>query len=140
MATVALPTEHQITLASYLAAWLAHIAGRVRPKTLECYETLIRLHAEPRVGSVALESLTPLDLQGLYSQLLEEGALGSGTVLNLHLVLQEQKIELPETEVAHQLAEELQALRMRASSRGIKAESGERAGGNGSRCPVERYR
>jgi len=87
MAMTVLPGEPLITLRSYLADWLAHMAGRVRPKTLEGYETLIRRHAEPRMGSVPLESVTPLDLQGLYSQLLGERALASGTVLNLHLVL-----------------------------------------------------
>jgi integrase len=36
---------------------------------------------------VALRDLRPLDLQDLYSSLLGEGHLSSGTVLNLHLAL-----------------------------------------------------
>ncbi len=63
------------------------MGGRVRPKTLEGYENLLRRHAMPRIGAVPLAELTPLVIQELYTSLMAEGRLQAGTVLNLHLVL-----------------------------------------------------
>lgn len=73
----------------YLGQWLAHIRGRVRAKTYEGYEGLVRLYAVPGIGNVELAQLRPLHLQSLYASLLTERdpPLSSGTVLNLHLVL-----------------------------------------------------
>jgi integrase len=72
----------------YLDAWLAHARGRVRQKTWEGYENLIRIHAKPALGDYALLELQPLDLQHLYSHLMDgERPLSGGSVLNLHLVL-----------------------------------------------------
>jgi integrase len=76
------------SLGEYLDAWLAHVRGRVRQKTWEGYEGLIRLYAKPHLGDRSLSDLGPLDLQHLYSGLLErDPPLSGGTVLNLHLVL-----------------------------------------------------
>jgi integrase len=75
-----------LTIARYLREWLAHMAGRVRDKTLEGYQALIRGHALPHLGSMPLRALTPLHLQRLYARQLEAG-FARGTVLNLHLVL-----------------------------------------------------
>ena len=73
----------------YLGQWLAHVRGRVRAKTYEGYEGLVRLYAVPGIGDVELTELRPLHLQSLYASLLTERdpSLSSGTVLNLHLVL-----------------------------------------------------
>jgi integrase len=72
----------------YLDAWLAHVRGRVRVKTWEGYEALLRLYARPALGDVPLAELHPLVLQRLYSSLLgRRPPLSGGTVLNLHLVL-----------------------------------------------------
>jgi integrase len=74
---------------TYLGRWLSHVRGRVRAKTYEGYEGLIRLYALPGIGPVPLSDLHPLHLQSLYSFLLDEREppLSGGTVLNLHLVL-----------------------------------------------------
>lgn len=82
-------TGHQgtETTADYLASWLLHTRTRVRPTTYEGYERLLRLHAVPRLGAIPLSGLRPLHLQSAYSDLLGEGRLGTGTVLNLHLAL-----------------------------------------------------
>jgi len=75
-------------LGEYLNAWLAHVGGRVRQRTWEGYESLIRLYARPAIGNVTLGELHPLQLQQLYSSLLAKiPPLSGGTVLNLHLVL-----------------------------------------------------
>jgi integrase len=73
----------------YLGEWLAHVRGRVRTKTYEGYEALIRRYALPAIGDIPLLATTPLDLQHLYSSLLSDTdhPISAGTVLNLHLVL-----------------------------------------------------
>jgi integrase len=76
----------EVRVAEYLRQWLAHVAGRVRPKTLGGYRGLIRLYASPGLGNIRLSELKPLDVQGLYGELLGRG-LSAGTVVNLHLVL-----------------------------------------------------
>jgi integrase len=77
-----------VTVGAFLGQWLAHMRGRVRSRTLEGYQGLIRLYAVPMLGHIELAHLSPLDLQGLYADLLlPERALSRGTVLNLHLVL-----------------------------------------------------
>jgi len=84
----AIRPEPDFRLGEYLNAWLAHVGGRVRQKTWEGYESLIRLYARPAIGDVTLAELHPLQLQQLYSSLLAKSPpLSGGTVLNLHLVL-----------------------------------------------------
>jgi integrase len=81
----------KLDVARYLQQWLAHARGRVRAVTYEGYEVLLRRHALPRLGHLQLRELSPLEVQELYSELLagraESGGLSAGTVLNLHLVL-----------------------------------------------------
>lgn len=77
-----------LLVADYFAQWLAHVRTRVRTKTWEGYEALLRLHGAPALGSLRLAEVTPLDVQRLYRQLMAgERPLAAGTVLNLHLVL-----------------------------------------------------
>jgi integrase len=81
-------TSEENTVSSYLASWLKHARTRVRAKTYEGYESLVRCHAEPRIGHISLSGLSALHLQRLYAELLDDGSgLSGGTVLNLHLVL-----------------------------------------------------
>jgi len=81
------PAPESISVGDYLASWLDHAHTRVRAKTHQGYESLIRCYALPRIGEVPLSKLTALGLQRLYGDLQREGRLSGGTVLNLHLVL-----------------------------------------------------
>jgi integrase len=84
----AVQPERSPSLGEYLDTWLAHVRGRVRRKTWEGYEALIRLHVKAHLGDRPLSELHALELQHLYSALLErQPPLSGGTVLNLHLVL-----------------------------------------------------
>ena len=76
----------ELLTGEYLSQWLRHCRGRLRPKTHEGYQGLIRLYASPALGEVPLSRLHPLHLQECYATLLERGLAG-GTVRNLHLVL-----------------------------------------------------
>jgi integrase len=77
------------SVAEYLGRWLSHAKTRVRPRTYQGYEGLIRLYAIPSIGTTRVSDLHPLDLQSLYASLMSERVppISSGTVLNLHLVL-----------------------------------------------------
>ena len=81
--------DQEETVGSYLSSWLQHSRTRVRAKTYEGYECLVRLYALPRIGGMRLSGLSPLHLQHLYADLLSDPKrrLSGGTVLNLHLVL-----------------------------------------------------
>ena len=70
MQQLAAPTEAPPSLGSYLEGWLAHVAGRVRAKTWQSYECVIRLYAVPALGELPLTELSPLHLQRLYASLL----------------------------------------------------------------------
>lgn len=80
-----------LTVAVYLRRWLLHARGRVRAVTYEGYESLLRLHAIPRLGGQLLQEVSPLVIQGLYGELSAAPPAGpglsGGSVLNLHLVL-----------------------------------------------------
>lgn len=77
-----------LLVSDYFDQWLAHVHIRVRIKTWEGYEALLRLHAVPTLGTLPLDEITPLHVQRLYGQLMAgERPLSGGTVLNLHLVL-----------------------------------------------------
>ncbi len=59
------------TVAQYLAWWLeTSKRPRLRPRTFERYEALIRLHVIPAIGSVPLARLTPQQLTDLYAKLM----------------------------------------------------------------------
>jgi integrase len=80
-----------LTVTEYLGRWLLHAQARVRAVTHEGYESLLRLHAIPRLGDLPLLEVSPLVIQELYGELSAPPPAGpglsGGSVLNLHLVL-----------------------------------------------------
>jgi integrase len=79
--------QDKITLAQFLDRYLADVAAHtLRPKTLEAYEYLIRLHIKPELGPIRLAALRPDQLQRLYADKLNAG-LSRRTVQFLHAVL-----------------------------------------------------
>jgi integrase len=76
-----------LTTAMFLERWLTEsVAPKVRPKTYDGYECLVRLHIVPVVGSIALDRLGPADVQGLLNRKVAEG-LAPKTVLYMRGVL-----------------------------------------------------
>lgn len=59
------------TLAEYLEAWLRDYASTRSPKTLAIYESMVRLHVVPRLGSIRLSALTPAHFVALLTALRE---------------------------------------------------------------------
>jgi len=75
------------TVTSWLEHWLANIAARrVRPRTLESYESMVRMHISPGIGRHRLDRLQPEHLEHFYSDLLDEG-LSAATVLRAHRII-----------------------------------------------------
>jgi integrase len=79
----------EMSVQRYLHDWLEHVRTRVRTRTYEGYEGVLRRYVLDRLPTVDLTELKPLDLQHLYSDLLANShpPLSAGTVLNTHLVL-----------------------------------------------------
>src|SRR3954469_4315998 len=76
-----------LTVGGWLDHWLSTIAvRRVRPTTLEGYESKVRLHIKPALGHHQLERLQPEHLERFYAAKLAAG-LAPGTVLVCHRIL-----------------------------------------------------
>lgn len=80
-----LPAERQ-TVAQYLASWLESVRPSLRFRTYQKYEELVRLHALPVLGRIALARLGPQHLQRLYTDRLEAGQSPT-SVRHLHALL-----------------------------------------------------
>ena len=76
----------QHTVAQYLDYWLSVYRQKIRPRSHERYEQIIRLHLAPTLGKIKLDKLSPQHVQQLYTKKLEEG-LSSNTVLVIHGML-----------------------------------------------------
>ncbi|MCW2539678.1 MAG: Integrase [Frankiales bacterium] len=76
------------TVGGWLEHWLTTITpNRVRPRTLESYKSMIRLHVAPYLGTQRLDRLQPEHLEELYQLLLQRGGLSATSVLRVHRVL-----------------------------------------------------
>ena len=49
-------------LSVYLHDWLALRSGGLRPRTIESYESLIRLYVSPAIGDVPVDQLRNLHI------------------------------------------------------------------------------
>ncbi|MDQ3923809.1 MAG: site-specific integrase [Actinomycetota bacterium] len=75
------------TVGEYLTRWLSNsVRDTVRQRTYERYESIVRVHLVPAIGSVKLKTLTPDHVRGLYREKLD-GGLAARTVLHIHRVL-----------------------------------------------------
>lgn len=76
----------QQTVAQYLDYWLSVYKQKIRPRSYERYEQIVRLHLIPTMGKLKLDKLSPQHVQTLYMKKLEEG-LSANTVLVIHGML-----------------------------------------------------
>lgn len=66
-------TPAALTIATYLAEWLAHIRQHVRPSTYAGYESNVRLHLVPRIGKRKLARLTVRDVRLMVDAMRSDG-------------------------------------------------------------------
>jgi integrase len=76
-----------VTLDEFLDRWLDTAAKpKLRDKSYESYESLLRRYIRPVLGGRILSAVTPLDVQGAYQKMIDRG-LSSRTVRYTHSVL-----------------------------------------------------
>ncbi len=76
-----------VTVSTFLDRYMEDVgAHTLRPKTIEAYSYLIRLHVKPEIGNIRLTALSPAHVQHLYTTKLDEG-LSRRTVKFIHSVL-----------------------------------------------------
>ena len=64
----------RLTVAGFLDSWLENsVRNILKPRTVESYEMVVRLHLRPALGRVALTKLTPERVQKYLNQKLETG-------------------------------------------------------------------
>ena len=77
------------TVSEFMNSWLeTYAATNVTLRTAHGYEGYSRRYINPTIGKVALQSLTPSQVQKVYADMLERG-LSNTTVLHLHRLLKE---------------------------------------------------
>ncbi len=83
----------KVTVREYLQKWLVHVATKTSAKTHERYSEIVELGIVPRLGSIRLAKLSPMQIQGFYAEALASGlkrrgggGLSPRTVLHYHRV------------------------------------------------------
>ena len=77
----------KITLNEYLDRWLeTAVKPRVREKTCQDYDGMLRRYIRPSLGETVLAAMRPLDVQTTYQKMIERG-LSARTVRYTHAVL-----------------------------------------------------
>ncbi|MSQ23393.1 MAG: site-specific integrase [Chloroflexi bacterium] len=74
------------SVATFLDRWVNSIEGTVRPRTLERYAEVVRLHLSPTIGRHKLADLRPHHLQQLYAD-KRRGGLAPRTVQYIHATI-----------------------------------------------------
>jgi integrase len=75
-----------MSLNDYLDKWLETVKTQVRVRTAQNYKDILGTYARPILGHRRLSDIKPLDVQALYSSLMERG-LSANTVRNAHVIL-----------------------------------------------------
>lgn len=81
-----IPTSDKQRVDAYLAEWLASARPSLKASTWTRYEQLVRVHAVPVIGTIAVSRLSPQHIQSMYARLLAAG-VGPVTVRRTHAVL-----------------------------------------------------
>jgi len=79
--------DDNLTVAAFILNYMETVGKHnLRPKTMESYLSLIKMHIVPTIGKIKLVSLRPDHLQALYSQKLDSG-LSHRTVHYIHSII-----------------------------------------------------
>ncbi|MFH1807652.1 MAG: tyrosine-type recombinase/integrase [Pseudomonadota bacterium] len=87
-------------LRDFLRRWYSHQEQRLRPRTLESYDDIIRLHLEPTLGHIPLGKLTPQHVQDVLDDRLKRG-LSARRVLHIRAVLRTALNQAMRWEIVH---------------------------------------
>ena len=78
----------RMTTADYLASWLEAIEPRIRPRTYESYELIVRVHLAPGLGHHPLPRLSPPAVQAFLNARTRDGC-SPRTVAYIRAVLRQ---------------------------------------------------
>jgi integrase len=74
------------TLDLFLETWLADASSRLKPRTVQRYESLFRIHVTPRIGAVQVRKVGPQHLVDLYAA-MRDAAAAPASIAQVHAVL-----------------------------------------------------
>ena len=75
------------TLGDWLNLWTETYLGAVKPRTIEVYSTIIRVHIKPALGAIKLEDLTTSMIQRFYNNTTKEKGISAKYLKTIHGVL-----------------------------------------------------
>lgn len=78
---------NKLTLGSWMDSWAANYLSGVKPRTVEIYEAVIRVHIKPGLGAARLENLNAHMIQGFYNECHKKKGLSGKSIKNIHCVL-----------------------------------------------------
>lgn len=81
-------TTSRVSLTEYLASWLEASEPRIRPRTYESYELIVRVHLAPALGHIPLVRLTPPQVQAFLNAKTKAGC-SPRTVAYIRAVLRQ---------------------------------------------------
>ena len=91
------------TVAAWLQFWLTEYATpSVKPLTLKNYTSSVKNHIAPALGRVKLQSLTAMQVQRFYNDLLREKGLAPSSLKIVHGVLRQALQKAVETGIIRQ--------------------------------------
>jgi len=79
--------ENRDSLNDYLDKWLRTTKGTISHRTFGDYENLLRLYFRPELGRKRLQSIKPMDIQNVITDMSLRG-LSPKTIQYAHMVLQ----------------------------------------------------
>ncbi len=65
---------------AYLEQWLTHKERYIKPRTAESYRHSLEHHVSPRIGRKRLDKLTPLDVQGMITDVAETAGVRTANI------------------------------------------------------------
>jgi integrase len=99
------PVNGRLTVSAWLDTWLSkHVAGGPRPRrarTIESYETVVRVHLKPHIGRVVLAKLSREQVGDALAAVAAAGAAPS-TVRHVHTILRVALNEAVRSDVVRQ--------------------------------------
>ncbi len=77
----------KVTVSEYLDRWLEDSVKQTRrPSTVVLYELVVRVHLKPTIGSLQLQKLGPVHIQGLLAEKKREG-YAEGTCRRIYAIM-----------------------------------------------------
>ena len=74
----------KLTVGEWLDIWQKDFLVAVKPRTRDCYQTVVDAHLKAKFGTVRLDGLRPHEIQRFYNELQSVKHLSGKTIHNIH--------------------------------------------------------